>query len=166
MASPHQSADVPRETHLNTSKILLLLLLVTLGLTIVACAPTLKTDGEPTTVTPPPPASGSATAEPTFTATMTTVAEPTVAMTSSTASVSPTPLPTAAAPAADELDCMGACHEIDINDLFSAGAKPQPVHHQGRTTCLSCHATLAKPALPATHLGRLDAACSGCHKSN
>jgi hypothetical protein len=137
-----------------------------LGLAVMACAPTLKTGSEPTVVTPPPLASVSATAEPTHTAATTAEVEPIVAITSTT-TVSPTPLPTVvAAPATDELDCMGACHEIDINDLFGAGAKAQPAHHRGHTTCLACHATLAKPALPATHAGRLDAACSGCHKSN
>jgi len=58
---------------------------------------------------------------------------------------------------------MGACHEIDINELFKVGAKHQPANHKGYATCLECHATLTKPALPATHLGRLDPACIMCH---
>ena len=160
------SQPIFSEKLVNTNRIFLLSLLVMLGLAVMACAPTLKTGGELTVVTPPPLASVSATAEPTHTAATTAEVEATPAITSAT-SVSPAPLPTvAAAPAPDELDCMGACHEIDINELFGAGAKPQPANHRGRTTCLSCHATLAKPALPATHLGRLDAACNGCHKSN
>ena len=63
----------------------------------------------------------------------------------------------------DEEECRKACHKIDINALFGSGAKNQPGTHRAYTTCLECHVTLAKPPLPATHLGRLDAACPACH---
>lgn len=45
-----------------------------------------------------------------------------------------------------------------------AAAKPLPADHEGRTTCLACHATLPKPALPADHAGRSDTTCTACHK--
>lgn len=64
----------------------------------------------------------------------------------------------------DESTCMDICHISDPNEHVADGAKPQPANHQGRTTCLACHATLDKPALPATHVGRMDAACAECHK--
>jgi hypothetical protein len=60
-------------------------------------------------------------------------------------------------------ECRKACHAIDINALFGLGAKRQPANHKTYTVCLECHAPLAKPALPATHLGRQDAACPLCH---
>jgi len=63
----------------------------------------------------------------------------------------------------DEEECRKACHRIDVNSLFGLGAKHQPASHKAFTTCLECHAPLAKPALPATHAGRQDAACPLCH---
>ncbi len=74
-----------------------------------------------------------------------------------------TPVPTPEAIVSEE-DCMGECHIPDPNEYFAAGAKPMPASHDGRTRCLVCHTTTAAPALPATHLGRLDEACLGCHK--
>ena len=146
---------------MNTKRIFPLLALGMIGLLVVACVPIATTEVTPTT---PYTGSVSSTPEPTVTAVATTEVKPTVMTAPPTGSASATPEPTATtAPASAEIDCMGACHEIDINELFSAGAKPQPASHKGRTTCLTCHATLAKPALPTTHLGRLDAACSGCH---
>ena len=71
-----------------------------------------------------------------------------------------------AAPAEEEEDCMAACHIPDANESFAAGAKPQPASHAGRPTCLACHATLVKPALPATHVGRLDVSCAVCHTTD
>lgn len=67
---------------------------------------------------------------------------------------------------AEEEDCMAACHVPDANELFAAGAKPQPATHVKLTTCLNCHATLKTPALPATHTGRMDPACAECHVPN
>jgi hypothetical protein len=135
--------------------------LITMVVVVVACVPIATTEVTPTT---PYTGSVSSTPEPTVTAVATTEVKPTVMTAPPTGSASATPEPTATtAPASAEIDCMGACHEIDINELLGAGAKPQPASHKGRTTCLACHATLAKPALPTTHLGRLDAACSGCH---
>jgi hypothetical protein len=126
---------------MNAIRVFLLLALVTIGLVVVACVSQATTDVKSTVVTMP-----------------------------STGSMLPTPVATilatptgAIAPAAEEEDCMGACHIPDTNDLIGAGAKPQPPSHKGYTTCLGCHATLAKPALPATHTGRLDAACIVCH---
>ncbi len=81
--------------------------------------------------------------------------------------VAPTPSPTPASTietASFEEDCMAACHVPDPNDYFGAGAKPLPANHTDRTTCLNCHTAESAPALPATHTGRLDAACRGCHK--
>ena len=76
--------------------------------------------------------------------------------------------PTAAAvqPAAEEEDCMASCHIPDANEEFAAGAGPQPATHIARTACLSCHGALARPALPAGHLGRMDPSCALCHKES
>jgi len=63
----------------------------------------------------------------------------------------------------EEEDCMAACHVPNPNDNIAAGAMQQPSTHADRTACLECHATLEKPALPATHAGRLDASCAICH---
>jgi hypothetical protein len=82
---------------------------------------------------------------------------------SSIATAIPTIVPTAVAEIEDEEECRKACHRIDVNSLFGLGAKHQPVNHKAYTTCLECHAPLAKPALPATHAGRQDAACPLCH---
>jgi hypothetical protein len=60
-------------------------------------------------------------------------------------------------------DCMGACHFPEPSETFATGANPQPADHKGRTTCLDCHATLAKPVLPATHTGRMNPSCTLCH---
>ena len=62
-----------------------------------------------------------------------------------------------------EEDCMGACHFPEPGESFAVGAIPQPADHKGRATCLECHKTLAKPALPKTHEGRMDPACALCH---
>ncbi len=81
--------------------------------------------------------------------------------------VAPTPSATPASTieaASFEEDCMAICHVPDPNDYFGAGAKSLPTNHSDRTTCLACHTTASAPALPATHVGRLDAACRGCHK--
>lgn len=83
----------------------------------------------------------------------------------STPETVPTPAPTLDASMPEE-DCMAECHLPDPNDYFAAGAKPLPASHAGRTTCLVCHATAAAPVLPATHLGRLDESCRGCHASD
>ncbi len=78
---------------------------------------------------------------------------------------SATASPTATQEAASfEEDCMALCHIPDPNEFFAAGAKPLPATHASRTTCLECHAAEAAPALPATHLGRLDESCRTCHK--
>jgi hypothetical protein len=63
-----------------------------------------------------------------------------------------------------EEDCMAECHIPDPNESFGAGAKLLPASHDGRTTCLACHTTADAPALPDTHVGRLDESCLGCHK--
>jgi hypothetical protein len=63
----------------------------------------------------------------------------------------------------EEEDCMAACHISDAGDDIAAGAMPQPPTHVNRTSCLDCHATLDKPALPATHVGRLNPSCVVCH---
>lgn len=83
-----------------------------------------------------------------------------------------TPVPGAATPTTSgvpvadsgEEDCMAACHLPDPNEHIADGAMPQPASHLDRTTCLNCHTTAAAPALPATHLGRLDPSCTVCHK--
>jgi hypothetical protein len=76
-----------------------------------------------------------------------------------------TSTPTSSAgPLAVVEDCMDACHQPDPNEMIGNGANPQPASHAGRTTCLECHATLRDPVLPETHLGRLDASCTVCHK--
>jgi len=75
----------------------------------------------------------------------------------------PTIAPTAVVEIEDEEECRKACHRVDINSLFGLGARHQPASHKAYTTCLECHAPLAKPALPATHAGRQDAACPLCH---
>ncbi|MBI4789114.1 MAG: cytochrome b/b6 domain-containing protein [Chloroflexi bacterium] len=43
-------------------------------------------------------------------------------------------------------------------------AKPLSATHEGRTTCLSCHAALPQPRMPADHQGRADNTCTACHK--
>jgi hypothetical protein len=91
------------------------------------------------------------------------------ASTVSSESGSPTPPAVPASPdvtviPAEEEDCMAGCHIPDPNEFIGAGAMPQPASHIGRTTCLTCHATLAQPAMPATHTGRLDPSCTVCHK--
>lgn len=45
-----------------------------------------------------------------------------------------------------------------------ASAKPLPASHEGRTTCLGCHQTLTKPAMPTDHASRADTSCTACHK--
>jgi len=64
----------------------------------------------------------------------------------------------------DESTCREICHVPDANETMAAGAKPQPKDHVGRTACLECHAKMDKQPLPATHVGRMDPACSTCHK--
>lgn len=137
----HIHRGTGRGIRINTTRMFPLLALVTIGLVVVACMSVATTDVKPTVV--PAPSAGSASSTPVTTATATPTG--------------------AAAPAAAEIDCMGACHEPDVNDLLGAGAKPQPPSHKEYTTCLACHTTLTKPALPATHAGRLDAACTVCH---
>ena len=135
--------------------------LVTIVLVVVACVPVATPEVAPAT-----PSTGSVPPipDPTAPVVVTTEANPSVMSAPPVGFASSTAEPTAAAaPASAEIDCMGACHEVDVNEVFGAGAKPQPASHEGRTTCLACHATLAKPVLPSSHLGRLDAACSGCH---
>lgn len=39
-----------------------------------------------------------------------------------------------------------------------------PANHNGRTSCLTCHANLAQPAVPEDHAGRSDTTCTACHK--
>jgi hypothetical protein len=74
-----------------------------------------------------------------------------------------TPPPTEQATSFEE-DCMASCHIPGPNESFGTGAKPLLASHVGRITCLECHSTAGAPVLPATHLGRLDASCRGCHK--
>ena len=151
---------------METKRLSTLWVLVTLVMVVAACAPAATTEVKPTVGTTPSAGSASSTPEPTTTAVVTLEVKPVSVTALATVSASSMPEPTATAvPVSDELDCMGACHEVDINELFGPGVKPQPASHKGRTACLECHATLAKPALPSTHLGRLDAACTGCHKS-
>ena len=151
------------EISMNATRILALLGLATVALVVTACMPVATTDVNPTAV--PSPFADSASSTPVATDTPPTVVtappiEPTSSISVTTTAVAPTG---AAVPAAAEIDCMGACHEVDINELLGAGAKPQPPGHQEYTTCLACHTTLVKPALPATHVGRLDPACIECH---
>jgi hypothetical protein len=75
----------------------------------------------------------------------------------------PVPTITAVSEAAAEVNCQDACHFPDPDATFAAGAMAQPPTHTGRTTCLSCHSTLSTPALPTTHMGRLDPSCALCH---
>ena len=63
----------------------------------------------------------------------------------------------------EEEDCMAGCHIPDPNEFYAAGANPQPASHVKQTTCLNCHNTLATPALPASHSGRMDPSCATCH---
>ncbi len=83
------------------------------------------------------------------------------------ATVSPSaqvePTGTSVPQAVEEEDCMAACHISDAGGDIAAGAMPQPVTHINRTSCLDCHATLDKPALPANHAGRLNPSCVVCH---
>ena len=65
--------------------------------------------------------------------------------------------------AVEEEDCMAACHVPNATDNIAAGAMLQPSTHVNRTDCLGCHATLDKPALSATHVGRLNPSCVVCH---
>lgn len=145
------------------------LMLVTMSLLIAACAPRATPTASPTqTAAPvvatvgmrgtPGPSAPVATQPGTATATRVITATPKVA-----ATAKPTSSPTVAAVVDDEEECRKACHRIDINSLFGVGAKHQPANHKAYTTCLECHAPLAKAALPATHLGRQDAACPLCH---
>lgn len=89
--------------------------------------------------------------------------------TPSAAPVTTAPVPTVMPPTSthvpviDETDCMALCHVPNPNELLGAGAPPLPADHKAYTACLECHATLATPALPADHAGRLDAACGVCH---
>lgn len=78
----------------------------------------------------------------------------------------PTLTPVTVAVVNDEEDCMAGCHLPDPNEHIADGAVAQPASHAGRSTCLSCHAAAVAPvpALPATHLGRLDPSCAVCHK--
>ena len=149
---------------MKTKRTFMLWVLVTLVMVVAACVPAATTEVKPTVGTAPSTGSASSTPEPTATAVATLEVKPILVTALATESAASIPEPTTTAlPVSDELDCMGACHEIDINERFGAGVKLQPATHKGRTACLECHATLAKPALPSTHLGRLDAACSGCH---
>ena len=148
---------------MNATKILTLLALATAGLVVVACMSVATTDVNPTVVSAP--FADSASPTPAATDTQPTVVttppiEPASSISVTTTAATPTGVAT---PAAAELDCMGACHELDINELLGAGAKPQPPSHKEYMTCLECHTTLAKPALPASHVGRLDPACIECH---
>jgi len=88
------------------------------------------------------------------TATATTAATPPAAATAT---------PPAAEATEEVEECRKACHAVDLNSLFGLGAKHLPANHAAYSVCLECHAALAKPALPATHLGRQDAACRLCH---
>ncbi len=89
------------------------------------------------------------------------IASPTSRQTS-TLDVVATPTPTSDVETVEE-DCMALCHIPDPNDFFAAGAMPLPASHSGSTTCLNCHTTVATPALPDTHVGRLNESCRGCH---
>ena len=51
-----------------------------------------------------------------------------------------------------------------ISAPSTGGMQPLPADHEGRTTCLACHANGVGPALPADHAGRTDATCSACHQ--
>ena len=64
----------------------------------------------------------------------------------------------------DEAACRDACHIHEPVEQVVASPMLQPVNHAGRSTCLSCHATLAKPVLPASHGGWVDSTCVLCHK--
>ncbi len=107
-------------------------------------------------VTPPTP---TPPAKPTFAPAATLSAPPSPGVPTPTAAPTPTREPVFV----DESNCRDACHEPDPNELMFLGAKSRPADHKGYTTCLSCHATPAQPPLPATHLGRQDAACILCH---
>jgi hypothetical protein len=119
------------------------------------------------------PIAATATASPTPMVRATPIAAPGTAPASSdsatpssVATATPTAAPTLVVEIEDEEECRKACHRIDVNSLFGLGARHQPASHKAYTTCLECHAPLAKPALPATHAGRQDAACPLCHLVN
>lgn len=105
---------------------------------------------------------------PQVTATKASTVQP---VSSPTSAASPAALAVVAATAtampivvAEEEDCMAGCHPPDPNEHIADGAVVQPVSHVGRTTCLTCHASPSRPALPASHLGRMDPSCAVCHK--
>lgn len=138
---------------------------VALGLLSVACT----ARGLPAAL-PTPTAWPAATTAPAPTAPAPTAPAPTdrptaivVAATATPLTATPTPGPAVTEAVDDEEECRQACHTIDIHALFGLGAKHQPADHRGYTVCLECHATLPEPKLPATHLGRQDAACPLCH---
>lgn len=54
---------------------------------------------------------------------------------------------------------------VPASNAASGAAKAIPASHEGRTTCMSCHANLPQPALPADHKGREDSTCAACHKA-
>jgi hypothetical protein len=147
---------------MSAKSLLFRLSLVGMIVVIGACAPAAKTDGEPPAITAPAAISASASAAPNA------AGAPTAAAVSN-AAAAPSAAP---APEDDEMACRALCHIPDPNEFFGVGAKRQPPSHQERTTCLECHAapptpvaatTPAAPAVPATHLGRQNAACVGCH---
>ena len=144
-----------------------LLLLVIFGIITAACTSAPATGIQPTQRTAPSP--GVATA-----ATATNAASAADAVGAASAMIATEAVPAATtaavvqaastpAPPDEEIDCMSICHVADPNENLGAGAKPQPASHQGYTTCIECHNTPPAPALPDTHLGRLDEACAVCH---
>ncbi|MBI5652730.1 MAG: hypothetical protein HZC40_20130 [Chloroflexi bacterium] len=64
----------------------------------------------------------------------------------------------------DEAECRAMCHEPDPEELLTSGAKRLPANHVDHKTCLNCHGTPNAPALPTTHIGRMDPSCRVCHK--
>lgn len=116
-------------------RVRLLLMLGAVLAIAIACAPT---------VTPTPMSAPRAQA---------------TAVTASTiASGTPTPI------FVDEAACREACHIPEPVEQVVAIPAQQPSDHAERTTCLSCHATLAKPKLSALHGGWVDSTCVLCHK--
>jgi hypothetical protein len=138
------------------NKVLFLLIVVALA-TSAACQPAPKVMPQPTPVLPSPVPTSTVVVKPGDMPVPTATLGPTVA-----------PKPTEAPkmidlPVVGEVDCMAGCHIPDPNESLTEGGKPQPANHTGRTACLTCHETLKKPALPSTHVGRLDASCTLCH---
>ena len=143
-------------------------LLVLTTLMIAACTSRATPAVSPTQTAMPIAATESVSPTPVLRATA-TVAPGTAPALKDTATPSivataiPTIAPAMVVEIEDEEECRKACHRVDVNSLFGLGAKHQPASHKAYTTCLECHTPLAKPALPATHAGRQDAACPLCH---